>query len=95
MKYNCAFAMASMIAMMILVSTINGFKPISNCRSNAYFRCEDPLVKSKIVSRTKLNMDATVIPMVIGATGLIFAGIVSTTCQHTLQLGAVNRISMK
>ena len=95
MKYNCAFAMASIIAIMILISTINGFKPMSKYRSNAYSRCEDPLVRSKMVSRTKLNMDATVIPMVIGATGLIFAGIVSIRSQHCLQFDASNRLSMK
>ena len=95
MKYNRAFAMASMIAMMILVSTVNGFKPISSFNSNIYSRGENPLARSKIVSRTKLNMDATLIPMVIGATGLIFAGTVSSESLHTLQIGACIRISME
>ena len=95
MKYNRAFAMASMIAIMILVSTVNGFKPISSFNSNVYSRGENPLARSEIVSRTKLNMDATLIPMVIGATGLIFAGTVSTESLHTLQIGASIRISMK
>ena len=75
MERSRIFMEVLIIAMMLLVSTGDSFKLTNKCDSRSLFRCASPIAQLKKTSNTQLHMDATLIPMVIGATGLIFAGI--------------------
>ena len=73
---------AMAIVAVLLASSIDAFKVArTNCRHKSLSVSG---IKSKAVSNTKLNLDATLVPMIIGATGLIFAGIylVTTCCKQ-------------
>ena len=59
------------IVAVVFASSISSFRVAGiNGRQNSL----NGQMKSNVVSNTKLNMDATLIPMIVGATGLIFAG---------------------
>ena len=66
--------------MIVIVTLMMGFnvncfmlsRPINFPRER--FAQTNPVLKSKSASQTKLNMDITLVPMIVGATGLIFAG---------------------
>lgn len=73
---------AMAIVAVLLASSVDAFKVArTNCRHKSLLVTG---IKSKAVSNTKLNLDATLVPMIIGATGLIFAGmnIIETCCKQ-------------
>jgi hypothetical protein len=72
--HGVAMKMMVIVTLMMAfdVNCFKIFKPIKFPRDR--FEQTSSAFKSKSVSQTKLNMDITLIPMIVGATGLIFAG---------------------
>ena len=64
------------LTILLLASNVSSFKlnSRSNNRGSGIPKSFYPIAKSESVSTTQLHMDATLIPMLVGATGLIFAG---------------------
>jgi hypothetical protein len=72
--YGVSMKMMAIVTLMMAFD-VNCFKlsrPINF--SSGRFEETNNVFKSKSVSQTKLNMDITLVPMILGATGLIFAG---------------------
>ena len=65
-----------MIAGLLFSAEVSSFKVArSAITSRGYVSGSSLTNKGKFTSSTQLHMDATLIPLLIGATGLIFAGI--------------------
>lgn len=68
------------VKMMVIVTlmmgfNVNSFKLSRTINVSAGRLAQtNSIFKSKCESQTKLNMDITLVPMILGATGLIFAG---------------------
>jgi hypothetical protein len=72
--YGVSMKMMAIVTLMMAFD-VNCFKlsrPINF--PSGRFEETNNVFKSKSVSQTKLNMDITLVPMILGATGLIFAG---------------------
>jgi hypothetical protein len=72
--YGVSMKMMAIVTLMMAFD-VNCFKlsrPINFPRDR--FGQTNNGLKSKSVSQTKVNMDVTLVPMIMGATGLIFAG---------------------
>lgn len=83
MIMNNVFVKMTVIIALLFTSNVTGFQ-LSGRSDNFGRRTSalSPINKLKTVSNTKLHMDATLIPLLVGATGLIFAGMARCMSLH-------------
>ena len=79
MFYHGVAAKMILIITFIMCLNVSCFKLSKSVKiSSDRFVKTNAVIKSKAASLTQLHMDATLIPMIVGATGLIFAGTYGT-----------------